>query len=66
MDNMKPCPFCGENRMQQIRDFDSAAIDGIYCLACKTVVRFTNITMHPNETYEENEEKWRKRWNRRR
>lgn len=63
MEGFKPCPFCGQDKLALIRDHDSAEITGIYCLTCKAEVRFPNITMHPNETYGDNQAKWEMKWN---
>ena len=65
MDGMTPCPFCGVDKLAAIRDMESAEVEGIYCLTCKTLVRFVNIRMHPNESYGDNENRWRERWNKR-
>ena len=63
MDGFKPCPFCGMDKLAAIRNPESAEIRGIYCLRCKTEVRFPGIVMHANETYGDNETRWRERWN---
>ena len=58
----RTCPFCG-GRVIIGRDIEGA-ISGILCTKCKAYVRW-DIRMKGRETFGENEEKWKEKWNRR-
>lgn len=63
MEALKPCPFCGGDRVQLYRNLDGK-ITGLFCRGCKATVMF-RIEMAVDETFGENERKWAATWNRR-
>lgn len=60
---LKPCPLCG-GHVQYVRSDPAWGISGIYCQGCKALTKWA-IELETEETYGENEQKWRERWNRR-
>ena len=62
MDELKPCPFCGE-KVRFIRGLKTEPV-GIYCSGCKAAIRWP-ITIKTKETFGGCETRWAKNWNRR-
>lgn len=57
------CPFCG-GPVQFVRSDPTLGISGVWCRSCKAMTKW-DIELGPREKYEENEKKWKERWNRR-
>lgn len=36
MEKLKPCPFCGSDKVQMSWTLDNDAINGVYCAHCKS------------------------------
>ena len=65
MADLKPCPFCGSDRVIWLNDpEDVAEIKGIYCLNCKAKVQW-NIETKKTDTFGKTRNQWLDRWNRR-
>lgn len=61
---LKPCPFCGSEKVRIMRDLEMVNVTGIYCTDCRSLTKWA-IDMKPKETFGENEAKWAEHWNRR-
>ena len=64
MTYLRPCPFCGSDQLQFVRNED-LMIFGVYCRNCKAMVKFTDNQMQLSATYGENEKRWVEAWNER-
>ena len=62
-EKLKPCPFCG-GKVGYNYNIELKP-DGIHCLNCKMIVRFSGIKMNPKETYGELQARFAEKWNRR-
>jgi len=57
---LKPCPFCGGNRVKLTFDIASNSIKGIYCSDCKGFTKFNGLISARADG-----QVWADTWNRR-
>ena len=63
-DDLKTCPFCGGKATYARDPADMTEIFGIYCLACKALVKWS-IQAKQTDTYGQTMNAWAEKWNRR-
>ena len=64
MAELKPCPFCGENKAYIVHNIEMEP-DGITCPVCNFVVRYSRIRVKAGERFEIAINKMTEAWNRR-
>ena len=63
MITLKPCPFCGR-KVDYNYNID-LELDGVHCMACHMIIRFSRVKARPSDKYEVVMEQIAERWNRR-
>ena len=65
MDKLKPCPFCGNDKVIIGWTIEGYQITGIYCTKCKAMTKWPVPEWRGRQTAGEYIHEWTERWNRR-
>lgn len=65
MPELKPCPFCGSEKISFGHSIADGEIIHVYCHTCKALVKFPIEVKSKHETFGETMSKWAEKWNRR-
>lgn len=65
MAELKPCPFCGSQKVQISWALNNDSINGVYCAHCKAMAKWPVPEWRGKQTAGEYMDEWKDRWNRR-
>lgn len=65
-EKLKPCPFCGREKVSFLYDIDTGEPKGVMCSWCKVIVRWPTVPrMKTQETFGDQQKRLTERWNER-